>query len=195
MKRRGRWSGPLCITSATSRRRPQAITTVSGKRSPSSGARPFSTASKAGRRKTAGRFCIWSGSGGRSKTTFAFRRRLKPMRARPLRKTRRCRCLRGRRPTSGCGRCARPRPTWSKPCGRWARGSPWDAGVKVSDEFLTPLFEAYFQKLGLPNLMRKKNFHQLAEYIPIDEIDPEVGEKLDAIASVAQSASARPAPQ
>ena len=75
------------------------------------------------------------------------------------------------------------------------KGSPWDAGVKVSDEFLTPLFEAYFQKLGLPNLMRKKNFHQLAEYIPIDEIDPEVGEKLDAIASVAQSASARPAPQ
>ena len=36
------------------------------------------------------------------------------------------------------------------------RGSPWDANTKVSDDFLTPLFDAYFQKLGLPNLMRKK---------------------------------------
>ncbi len=73
------------------------------------------------------------------------------------------------------------------------KGSPWDAGSKVSDEFLTPLFAAYFQKLGLPNLMRKKNFYELAEYIPIDEIDPEVGEKLDAIAGVAKSASGPPA--
>ncbi len=69
------------------------------------------------------------------------------------------------------------------------KGSPWDAGAKVSDEFLTPLFAAYFQKLGLPNLMNKKDFYELAEYIPLEEIDPEVGEKLNARMSVAESAS------
>ena len=35
------------------------------------------------------------------------------------------------------------------------KGSPWDADIKSSDEFLEPLFEAYFEKLGLPNLMVK----------------------------------------
>ena len=69
------------------------------------------------------------------------------------------------------------------------RGSPWDANVKVSDEFLTPLFETYFAKLDLPNLMAKKNFYELADYVPDDEIDPEIGEKLDAIVRVAESAA------
>ena len=72
------------------------------------------------------------------------------------------------------------------------RGSPWDPDTKVSDDFLTPLFRAYFRKLGLPeDLMSKKSFYELAEHVPPDEIDPEVREKLDAIAEVA--ASARPA--
>ena len=69
------------------------------------------------------------------------------------------------------------------------KGSPWDADVKVSDEFLTPLFETYFAKLDIPNLMAKKNFYELAEYVPDDEIDPEIGEKLDAIVRVAKSAT------
>ena len=69
------------------------------------------------------------------------------------------------------------------------KGSPWDADAKVSDDFLAPLFRAYFEKLDLPNLMNKKNFYELAEHVPEDEIDPEVGEKLDAIARVARSAS------
>ena len=68
------------------------------------------------------------------------------------------------------------------------RGSPWDADVKASDEFLTPLFEAYFEILGVPNLMAKKNFYELADYVPDNEIEPEVGEKLDAIVRVAESA-------
>ena len=70
------------------------------------------------------------------------------------------------------------------------RGSPWDVNTKVSDDFLTPLFQTYFQKLNLPNLMRKKAFYGLAEHVPEDEIDAEVGEKLDAIACVAESANA-----
>ena len=36
-------------------------------------------------------------------------------------------------------------------------GSPWSASAKVSDDFLTPLFRTYFQKLNLPNLMSKKS--------------------------------------
>lgn len=69
------------------------------------------------------------------------------------------------------------------------KGSPWDTDIKASDDFLEPLFEAYFKKLGLPNLMAKKNCHELVEYLPDDEIDPEVREILDAIALVAESAT------
>jgi hypothetical protein len=68
------------------------------------------------------------------------------------------------------------------------KGSPWDADTKVSDDFLAPLFKAYFGKLGLPNVMAKKSFHELAHLVSAENIDPEVGEKLDAIARVAASA-------
>ena len=68
------------------------------------------------------------------------------------------------------------------------KGSPWDANIKASNDFLKPLFEGYFGKLGLPNLMAKKNFYELAEYVPDNQIDPEISEKLDAIVRVAESA-------
>ena len=67
--------------------------------------------------------------------------------------------------------------------------SPWDNDVKASDDFLTPLFREYFEKIGIPNLMDKKNFYELADYVPEEEIDSEVGKKLDAIARVAESAT------
>ena len=69
------------------------------------------------------------------------------------------------------------------------KGSPWSSEAKVSDEFLTPLFKAYFEKIGIPNLMSKKNFYELADHVPEDGIDPEIGEKLDAIAAVADRAT------
>jgi len=73
---------------------------------------------------------------------------------------------------------------------RLGRGSPWDPGTKVSDDFLAPLFRMYFGKLGLPeDLMTKKSFYELAEYVDLSELDPEVREKLDAIAAVAASAT------
>lgn len=71
------------------------------------------------------------------------------------------------------------------------RGSPWSADSKVSSDFLEPLFSAYFDKLRLPNLMEKKSFYELAEFVPDDEIDPEIGEKLDAIARTAKAAKPR----
>ena len=67
--------------------------------------------------------------------------------------------------------------------------SPWEADLKVSDEFLTPLFETFFRKIGAPNLMAKKNFYELAGFVPEDELDPEIQDKLDEVASVAESAS------
>ena len=69
--------------------------------------------------------------------------------------------------------------------------SPWSADLKASDDFLIPLFKSYFETLGLPNLMAKKNFYELAEYVPDSEIDPEISEKLDAIVRVAEGTSTR----
>jgi hypothetical protein len=68
------------------------------------------------------------------------------------------------------------------------KGSPWNPNTKVSDDFLAPLFQNYFKRLGIPNLMAKKNFYELAFVVPIDKIDPEIPEKLDAIVRVAELA-------
>ena len=68
------------------------------------------------------------------------------------------------------------------------KGSPWDADVKVSDDFLTPLFKDYFKRLDLPNLMSKKNFYELAKYVPLEEIDSEISQILDEVADVAARA-------
>jgi predicted ATPase len=72
------------------------------------------------------------------------------------------------------------------------KGSPWDANTKVSDDFLTPLFENYFKKLNLPNLMDKKHFYELAYFMPGNKLDPEIKEKLDEIVRVADSAKGAP---
>jgi predicted ATPase len=71
------------------------------------------------------------------------------------------------------------------------KGGPWDADTKVSDDFLSPLFRSYFKRLGLPNLMEKKQFYELADYVPDGQLDPEVGEKLEAIARVWRAARPR----
>ena len=69
------------------------------------------------------------------------------------------------------------------------KGSPWGPDLKASDEFLTPLFKSYYDKLAVPNLMAKKSFYELTDYVPDSEIDPEISDKLDAIARVAESAT------
>lgn len=65
------------------------------------------------------------------------------------------------------------------------KASPWGGDLKVSDEFLVPLFRTYYGELGLYNHMPKKEFHRLAAHIPDADIDPEVMEKLDVIGRVA----------
>lgn len=68
------------------------------------------------------------------------------------------------------------------------KDSPWSPDTKVSTDFLEPLFETFFQKLGLDNLMRKTNYHRLVPYVPRDAIDSEVSEVLDRILAVAEQA-------
>jgi hypothetical protein len=68
------------------------------------------------------------------------------------------------------------------------RGSPWSPDTKVSDDFLDPLFDSFFDKLGLENLMRKTNYHTLVQYVPPEQIDPEVSEVLDGIVKIAKQA-------
>ncbi len=64
------------------------------------------------------------------------------------------------------------------------KGGPWDADTKVSDDFLYPLFVTYFKRLDLPNLMEKKQFYELADFVPEDQLDSEIGEKLDSVVQV-----------
>ncbi len=65
---------------------------------------------------------------------------------------------------------------------------PWGDDIKVSDEFLDKLFSHYFEKLGVPNEMRKTNYHRLTEFLDPDDIDPEMIEKLNAVVETAKSA-------
>ncbi|MCB1047296.1 MAG: AAA family ATPase, partial [Calditrichaeota bacterium] len=56
---------------------------------------------------------------------------------------------------------------------KFRRKSAWDDDLKSSDEFLDPLFALFYEQVGLPNLMRKTNFHTLAEFVPQSLLDPE----------------------
>lgn len=66
--------------------------------------------------------------------------------------------------------------------------SPWSPDIKVTDDFLDRLFETVFDELQIPNLMQKTNYHTLVQYVPVEQIDPEVTEVLDAIWKVANNA-------
>jgi len=68
---------------------------------------------------------------------------------------------------------------------------PWSSDIKVTDDFLDPLFENYYEKLARTNLMRKTNYHVLAGLVPKGKIDKEIVEKLDAIVEVAKSAKSK----
>ncbi len=65
---------------------------------------------------------------------------------------------------------------------------PWSDDIKASDEFLTPLFARFYKILELPNVMKKTNFHLLAEHISREMIDQEIVQVLDTILEVARRA-------
>ena len=57
----------------------------------------------------------------------------------------------------------------------------WWRETKATDVFLDRLFAEFYSRLGLQNLMRKSNYHRLASFVPLELIDPEIAEVLDAI--------------
>lgn len=69
--------------------------------------------------------------------------------------------------------------------------SPWGPDIKATDGFLDRLFPKFYERVGLPNLMRKTDYHTLAPYVPKAAIDPEISEKLDQIVAVAKLARPR----
>ena len=60
--------------------------------------------------------------------------------------------------------------------------------TKASTDFLDVLFEAFFKKLGLPNLMRKTDYHVLARFMAATELDREVSAVFDQMYQVASRA-------
>lgn len=69
--------------------------------------------------------------------------------------------------------------------------SPWGPDIKASDEFLDPVFKRFYEKLGLPNLMRKTDYHALAPFVPAAALDEEIREKLNLIVETAAQARRR----
>jgi energy-coupling factor transporter ATP-binding protein EcfA2 len=69
--------------------------------------------------------------------------------------------------------------------------SPWSPDVKATDDFLDPVFKRFYERLQLPNLMRKTDYNVLAEHVPVAALDAEIREKLDAILEAAQQARPR----
>ena len=50
------------------------------------------------------------------------------------------------------------------------------------------MFKVYYAKLALPNLMEKKDFYELARFVPREEIDGEVCDKLAIIVKTSKDA-------
>jgi len=71
------------------------------------------------------------------------------------------------------------------------QSDPFADDTKASDDCFGPIFEIYFDKLGIPNLMQKTDYHTLVSFVPEDRLSPEISEKLDKIAEVAGRATPR----
>ena len=65
---------------------------------------------------------------------------------------------------------------------------PWGPDIKVTDDFLDPLFKLFYERLGTPQRTFKRDYHGLADTIPLGEIAPEISSVLDAILEVANRA-------
>ena len=68
------------------------------------------------------------------------------------------------------------------------RPSPWGPDIKATDDFLDRLFARFYEQTDSPSLIRKADYHRLAEFLNVEDIDPEIVEKLDAIVDAAQGA-------
>ena len=69
---------------------------------------------------------------------------------------------------------------------------PWGPDIKVTDDFLDLLFKRYFERLGTPQQIFKRDYHGMADAISLQDIDVEVTQVLDALWEVAQRANPAP---
>ena len=69
----------------------------------------------------------------------------------------------------------------------------WSSDIKATDDVLDPIFRKYYTETKEPLLFRKADYHRLAQFIPPDEVDAEVIEKLDRILAVSRHAQPREA--
>jgi hypothetical protein len=65
---------------------------------------------------------------------------------------------------------------------------PFAEETKASDECLVPIFQNYFEKLGIVNLMQKTDYHTLVNFVPVERLSSEITEKLNGLAEVARRA-------
>jgi len=74
--------------------------------------------------------------------------------------------------------------------------SPWSSDIKVTDDFLDPLFKNFYKRIDMTQLLFKRNYHVLADLIEpaeiAEDIRTEIEQKLNAIVTVARGAK-RPA--
>lgn len=77
---------------------------------------------------------------------------------------------------------------YAPPAALQDQSDKWWIDTKITDDFLDRVFDEFYERLGLPNLMRKTDYHQLAKHVPVAEISSEVIEKLDLIVTVASKA-------
>ncbi len=71
------------------------------------------------------------------------------------------------------------------------KDTPWGCDIKATDYFLDPLFQKFFEELRLPNLMRKTDYHVLAEYLETEYIHDDIRMVLDEIDKVSKSVADR----
>ncbi len=69
----------------------------------------------------------------------------------------------------------------------------WSSDIKATDDVLDPIFRKYYTEIREPLLFRKADYHRLVQFIPPDEVAPEVVEKLDRILEVSRRARPREA--
>jgi hypothetical protein len=65
---------------------------------------------------------------------------------------------------------------------------PWGADIKVTDEFLDPLFKLYYERLGIPQQTFKRDYHGLADVVPVAGLPSEVTSVLNDLLAVASKA-------
>ncbi|MBP6825057.1 MAG: AAA family ATPase [Saprospiraceae bacterium] len=61
---------------------------------------------------------------------------------------------------------------------------PWWSDEKLTDNWLDKIFPQFYEKVGLPQAIWKRDYHEIILQMKPNEIDTEIKEKLDALLSV-----------